>query len=160
MSQGKWLVKKALPEDTDRWFSLAASVKEDFLGLDLSNDEKYRSGMIKNMIRGTAIYIEDDLHKERLIIGGMTFSPNQNHISWLAVHPDYRNKGVASSLMYKMLEELAGANEIKVKTFRDDDKYGKAARSFYRKHGFVAGEILLDDSYPHPVQVFIRKADM
>lgn len=159
MSQGKWLIKKALPEEADRWFLLASSVKEDFCGLDLSSDEKYRSGMIKNIFRGTAIYIEDDLQEGCPIIGAMTFSPNQNHISWLAVHPNYRNRGVASSLMHFMFQELSNATQIKVKTFSDDDKYGKAARSFYKKHGFMEGEILLDENYPHPVQEFTKTID-
>jgi ribosomal protein S18 acetylase RimI-like enzyme len=156
MSQGKWLIKKALPEEADRWFLLASLVKEDFCGLDLSRDEKYRFGMLKNMFRGTAIYIEDDLQEDCPIIGAMTFSPNQNHISWLAVHPNYRNRGVASSLMHFMLQELSSAKQIKVKTFSDDDKYGKAARSFYKKHGFIEGVILLDEDYPHTVQEFTK----
>jgi ribosomal protein S18 acetylase RimI-like enzyme len=156
MCQGKWLVKKALKEDAGRWFVLASSVKEDFQGLDLSIDEDYRSGMMKNIMRGTAIYIEDELNEGCPIIGAMTFSPNQNHISWLAVHPNYRNKGVATSLMQYMLNELKNAEQISVKTFSCDDKYGKAARSFYRKHEFSEGEIFDDDDYPHPVQVFTK----
>mgnify|MGYP006278736819 FL=1 len=88
------------------------------------------------------------------IIGAMSYSPNQNLISWLAVHPNYRRRGVASSLMYTLLQELHNAQEIKVKTFRDNDKYGKPARSFYKKHGFKEGKILAAENYPHPVQVF------
>ena len=156
MDKNKWIVKKALPEDADRWFTFASAVKDDFCGLDLSKDRKYRSGMIKNMNRGTAIYVEDDSIENCPIIGAMSFSLKQNHISWLAVHPNYRKRGVASSLMDTALEELDHSEKIRVKTFRDDDKYGKPARSFYKKHGFKEGETLEDENYPHPVQVFTK----
>ena len=159
MNQHNWLVKKALPEDLNRWLSFASTVTKDFYNIDLPNDEKYRFVMIKNITRKTAIYVEDEAKENCPIIGAMTYSPNQNHISWLAVHPDYRNAGVASALMNSMSLELSGAKEIKVKTFHIDDMYGKAARSFYRKHGFIAGEILLDDEFPHPVQVFTKRFD-
>ncbi|HYE10878.1 MAG TPA: GNAT family N-acetyltransferase [Patescibacteria group bacterium] len=159
MSQGEWLVKKAILKDADRWFLFASLVKEDFCGLDLSKDENYRAGMIKNINRGTAIYIEDDLCEDHPIIGAMVFSPNQNNIGWLAVHPSYRRRGLASSLMIYMLHELNTAERIKVKTFRDDDEYGTAARGFYKSHGFIEGEVLLDEAYPHPVQEFTKKID-
>jgi len=159
MDKGKWIVKKALPEDAERWFLFASVVKEDFCGLDLSKDEKYRLGTIENINRGTAIYIEDDTIESCPIIGAMSFSLDKNQITWLAVHPNYRKKGVASSLMHTVLNELSHAKKIKVKTFRDDDKYGKAARSFYRNHGFIEGETLIEERYPHPVQVFYKFTD-
>lgn len=34
MEKGKWEVKKALPEDADRWFELLTAVQDDFCGLD------------------------------------------------------------------------------------------------------------------------------
>lgn len=157
MSQANWLVKEAVIEDLNRWFSFADTVTKDFFDIDLAKDEKYRFGMKRNINRSTAIYVEDSTKDACPIIGAMTYSPNQKHISWLAVHPDYRNIGVASSLMNYMLVKMDGVKEIKVKTFQSDDEYGLAARSFYRKHGFTAGEILLDDEYPHPVQVFTKR---
>lgn len=157
MDRTKWIVKNANLVDAERWFSFVKTVQADFYNLDLANDENYRSSMIKNMKRGTAIYIEDDSKSDSPIIGAMTYSPNQNHIGWLAVHSDYRKMGVASCLMEHMLSELANAKEIKVKTFLYDDRYGKAARSFYKKHGFIAKDILMDEKeFPHPVQVFVK----
>ncbi|QUH28546.1 GNAT family N-acetyltransferase [Vallitalea guaymasensis] len=157
MSESKWIVKNATLDDAERWFSLTAIVQPDFCNIDLINDDNYRSAMIKNMKRGTAIYVEDYIRTDTPIIGAMTYSQNQNHISWLAVHPDYRKRGVASSLMKHMLGELANAKEIRVKTFLYDDEYGKAARNFYKKQGFVGKDILMEEEgYPHPVQVFVK----
>lgn len=157
MDRTKWVVKSANLDDAERWFDFAATVQADFYNIDLANDENYRLGMTKNMKRGTAIYIEDSSKLDSPIIGAMTYSPNQNHISWLAVHSDHRKMRVASSLMEHMLSELANAKEIKVKTFLYDDEYGKAARSFYKKHGFIAKDILMEEKeFPHPVQVFVK----
>lgn len=157
MGDIKWEVKTASINDSERWFAFTAIVQKDFCDMDLVGDENHRSGMMKNMSRGTAIYIEDNLHTVCPIIGAMTYSPNQNHIGWLAVHPDYRKKGVASALMEFMICQLSNAKEIRVKTFLYDDKYGKAARGFYKKQGFIGKDILMEeDGYPHPVQVFIK----
>lgn len=156
MGKGKWVVKKALPEDAGRWFDLLTTVKDDFCGLDLSKDEKHRSGVMENIDRGIAIYVEDDTKANCPIIGAMSFSPEKNQITWLAVHPDYRRQGVASSLMETVLGVLNNKENIKVKTFRDDDNYGKSARGFYKKHGFMEGETFTSARYPHPVQVFIK----
>ncbi len=154
MEKRKWVVKKALPEDTGRWFDLLTAVKDDFCGLDLSKDEKHRSGVMENINRGNAIYVEDASKTNCPIIGAMSFSPDKNQITWLAVHPVYRRQGVASSLMETALGELNNKENIKVKTFRDDDIHGKAARGFYKKHGFMEGETFTSARYPHPVQVF------
>ncbi len=157
MRKINWVVKSASIDDVERWFIFASTVKEDFYNMDLANDENYRSSMIKNIERGTAIYIEDSSKHDSPIIGAMTYSPNQNHIGWLAVHQDYRKKRVASLLMKHMLGELSAAQEIRVKTFLYDDKYGKAARNFYKKHGFIPKDILMKEKgYPHPVQVFVK----
>lgn len=160
MNKNSWLVKEAIVEDTERWLDFVSKVREDFYGLDLVNDEKFRFGMIKNMKRGTAIYVEDNSKSDIPIIGAMTYSLNQNHISWLAVDSNYRNNGVASSLMAYILCQMFNAKEIKVKTFLYDDRYGKAARSFYKKHGFVGNDILLNEKeFPHPVQVFVKNLE-
>ncbi|MCG8500584.1 MAG: GNAT family N-acetyltransferase [Firmicutes bacterium] len=157
MGTPKWKVKMASLDDAERWFIFVSIVQSDFCNINLVDNEKFCCGMRKNMERATAIYVEDSSKSDSPIIGAMTYSPNQNHISWLAVHPKYRQKGVASSLMKHMIDKLANVKEIKVKTFLYDDEYGKAARSFYRKHGFIAKDILMEDKgYPHPVQVFIK----
>lgn len=157
MGEKTWHVKTASIDDVERWFSFTKAVQADFYNMDLVNNENYCSGMRKNISRGTAIYVEERLSPNSPIIGAMTYSPNQNHIGWFAVHPDYRREGVGSSIMKYLLNELAGAKEIKVKTFLYDDKYGKAARSFYTNHGFIAKETLMkEEEYPHPVQVFIK----
>jgi len=159
MEKGKWEVKKALPEDADRWFELLTAVQDDFCGLDLSKDERHRSGVKENINRGIAIYVEDDTKENCPIIGAMSFSPDKNQITWLGVHPDYRKQGVASSLLGAVCIELKHAERIIVKTFCDDDRYGRAARSFYKKHGFEEGETFSSDRYPHPVQVFRKTLD-
>jgi len=117
LSKHNLIVKHATLNDKGRWFNFVSTVQADFCGINLVDDEKFRSGMLKNMRRGTAIYIEDASIDNTPIIGGLTFSSNQNHISWLAVNANYRRKGVASLLMNYALCQLFAADEIKVKTF-------------------------------------------
>ncbi|WP_432662999.1 GNAT family N-acetyltransferase [Wukongibacter baidiensis] len=157
MNQTIWTVKEANVEHVERWFDFTKAVQADFYNMDLVNNESYCSAIRKNISRGTAIYVEDRSLPDSPIIGAMIYSPNQNHIGWFAVHPKYRRMGVGSSIMEYMLNKLVDAREIKVKTFLYDDNYGKAARSFYVKNGFIGKDILRDEEeYPHPVQVFIK----
>lgn len=152
----EWSVKLATEDDEERWLLFASKFKEDFCVLDLGKEESYIKAIRKNIMRGTAIYIEDQTNDNRTIIGAMIYSPNQRHIGWLGVHADYRRMGIATALFKHMIRELGTLKEIKVKTFLYDDSYGKAARSFYARQGFIPGEIDMNNSqYPHPVQEFV-----
>lgn len=151
----KIIVKQTRSGDFDRWLHFIEIVEPNFMDLSLSKDEHFCSVIKKNIERETGLYVEDE---KGHIIGGITYSTNQNHISWLAVHPSYRRHGIASALMRKVIEKLSYADEIRVKTFLKDDAYGTAARSFYKSHGFEPKEILPNEErFPHEVQLFVRK---
>lgn len=154
MKGTNWIVQVAQISDIDRWFSLVKSVEHDFHDVDLANDQNHRSIIIKNIIRGTAIYIEN----EDLIVGAMIYSPNQNHIGWIAVHPDYRRQGIGTALVGYMFKALDQAERFKVKTFTEGDTSGSAARPFYQSLGFVPDEVLYhEEGLTHPVQLFIKE---
>jgi|LGOV01.1.fsa_nt_gb ribosomal protein S18 acetylase RimI-like enzyme len=160
LKNSKWIVKHATLEDLDRWFEFVETVQSDFCNLNLMNDEKFRSGMKKNIQRGTAIYIEDTSLELNPIIGALSYSLNQNHISWLAVNSEYRRRKTASTLMEYSYRKLSDTKEIRIKTFLYDDEYGIAARAFYKNHGFILREVLMkEEGYPHPVQIFIKTTD-
>ena len=98
-----WVIKIATLNDCKKWFSFAKGVMHDFYDIDLPNDENYKNAIIKNIKRETAIYIEDN----EKIVGGMIFSPNQNHIGWLAVDPKYIRKGIGTALVNYMFKKLS-----------------------------------------------------
>ncbi len=158
MTKGKnWDIKVCQLTDFDRWFSFVRLVQTDFHDVDLVNDENFRTGIIHNIKRGTAIFVEDENDKD-FIIGAMIFSPSQNHIGWLAVHPNFRRQGIGSELVRYMFKALHQVREFKVKTFIEGDSSGVASRPFYQSLGFVPNEILNnEEDYSHPVQLFIKK---
>lgn len=70
----------------------------------------------------------------------------------MAVKPEYRNRGIASMLMKKALNELDSDKDVVVSTFREKDDKGTAARAFYKKFGFVESELI--EEFGYPCQVF------
>ena len=154
--ENNWLVKIAELNDMKRWLNFVKTVLLDFYDIDLVNDKNYVNVIEKNINRKTAIYIEN----ESKIIGGMTYSPNSNHIGWLAVDPEYRRKGVGTALVNYMFSQLSDRKEFKVKTFIDGHWQSEVSHPFYKSLGFEPREINYDDmenSANHPMRVFIKE---
>ena len=86
------------------------------------------------------------------------FSPHHNELSCIAIHPDYRRRGIASKLIGKMLPKLDATRDITVSTFRKEDPKGDAPRALYQKLGFKAGE--LTEEFGYPTQKFILRANL
>ena len=153
--ENHWIVKIAELNDMEKWFNFVKTVIHDFYDIDLINNENYRSIIEKNIKRKTAIFIEN----EAKIIGGMIYSPNSNHIGWLAVDPEYRRKGTA--LVKYMFNKLTDRKEIKVKTFIEDDWQSSVSHPFYKSLGFEPKEINYDDienNANRPMRVFIKSS--
>ena len=66
----------------------------------------------------------------------------------LAVHPDHRRRGIASSLLAQASPRLKQAQIVRLQAWTRDDE---CARGWYRKHGFA-----MLDSYLH---VYVRKGE-
>lgn len=64
------------------------------------------------------------------------------HIKDLAVHPDYRERGVGSTLLARSLMVLAGAGVVSVKL--EVRESNDSARSLYRQFGFEPVHRLAD----------------
>ena len=140
--ENNWIVKIANHNDLDRWFKFVTNVTHDFYDIDLVNNANFRNVIIKNINRKTAIYVE---HNGK-IIGGMTYSPNSNHISWIAVDPRYRRRGIGSKLVKHMFKELSDRKELTVKTFIEGEWQSDVSHPFYRSLGFEStNEISYDD---------------
>lgn len=135
------------------WMSLVGIVRRDFPGLE--TEEKladYRNTVLKNMDRGSAICALDG----NVVVGILLFSVKKNMLCCLAVHPEYRRRGIASEMIERMLEKLDCSRDIVVETYREEDEKGTAARALYRSFGFVPEQTcLFEGSYP--VQRFVRK---
>ncbi len=129
-------------EDIDSWMRLVEVVKDDFPGLVISD---YKGILAKNIDRKTALCVKCG----DVIVGCLLFSYHSKCLSCMAVHPDHRRKGIASVLIEKMVSMFPEGIDISVTTFREGDIKGIAPRALYKKHGFVAGELVSEFNYPN-----------
>ena len=75
--------------------------------------------------------------KDGRIAGMLMCSRGEKELSFLAVHPEYRKKGVAKRLIEKMTEWFTVGDIISVVTFQDGDPKGIPARACYHACGFA-----------------------
>ena len=136
------------------WMSLVEIVRENFPGLETQELlDSYRETVIKNIERQSAICA---LHG-RIVVGILLFSVKHNMISCMAVHPEYRRRGIAREMIALMMTKLDRTQDITVTTFREDDPKGTAPRALYASLGFVPAGLCVEQGYPS--QVFVLKGE-
>lgn len=132
--------------DISSWMELVNMVSWNFPGLE-SEDAvcEHERTVLKFMKDQRALCVKDG----DKVIGVLLFSKKYNMICCLAVHPDYRNRGIGSKLLETALENLDRTKDITVSTFREDDVKGIAPRSLYKKFGFTEDELIEEFGYPN-----------
>jgi ribosomal protein S18 acetylase RimI-like enzyme len=104
-----WKVAVAMNNDIDSWMNLVDRVKWNFPGLDTKQDlANYKDTVIKNINRGTALCVKNN----EQVIGILVFSINQKRIGCIAVDPEYRKQGIASTLIKKCWIDLMQAMRL------------------------------------------------
>ncbi len=145
-------VMYGIPSDINEWMALVKSIKWNFPGLETEADlEEHKNTVLNFMQKRQAICVKN----QNSILGVVLFSREHNMICCLAVLPQYRRKGIASTLLETALGELDRKKDITVSTFRQDDEKGFAPRALYKKYGFVEGELIMEFDYPS--QIFVLK---
>lgn len=127
------------------WMSLIELVKDNFPGLE--TEEKltnYRATVKKNIDRQTAICA---LYGN-MVVGFILFSTKHNMLCHMAVHPEFRRMHIATRMYELMIEKLDRNRPIVVETFREGDEKGVSPRAFYKKMGFVEGDLCYFEDYP------------
>ncbi len=138
--------------DIESWMGLVRKVSWNFPGLETEDSiEEHKRTVLKFIDKRQALCVKDNAD----VIGVLLFSRNKNMICCLAVSPDYRKQGIATSLLRKALAELDRSADITVSTFRADDEKGIAPRALYKSFGFEEGELTEEFGYPN--QVYILK---
>lgn len=133
-------------KDIDSWMELVNLVSWNFPGLETADKvREHKLTVLKFMKEQRALCVKDN----EKIIGVLLFSKKHNMICCLAVHPDYRNRGIGSTLLKTALKNLDLSKNIVVSTFREDDEKGKAPRALYKKFGFVEDELIEEFGYPN-----------
>ena len=138
-------VQVARIEDVDGWIRLVETVKDQFPGLDI---DTYQAVLLKRIEQQSALLVK----KDDAVLGALLFSKTKNELQFLAVHPDYRQQGIATALIHRMFSLLPKAATVTVITYREDDTKGTAARKLYERMGFVPGALVMEFGYP--CQVF------
>ena len=132
-------------DDLAGWMEMVSVVRDNFPGLDTAEGwESYRATVAKNIDRGTALCAK---HGGR-VVGVLLFSCGSQCLSCLAVHPEHRQRGIASALIERMLALFPPGVDITVTTFREGDPKGAAPRALYRRFGFEPGELVTEFGYP------------
>lgn len=139
--------------DIDSWMELVKQVSWNFPGLETDDRiEEHKMTVLKFISKRQALCVKDNTD----VIGILLFSRNKNMICRLTVSPDYRNQGIASTLLRMALSELDKNKDITVSTFREDDDKGIAPRALYKSFGFEEGELTVEFGYPN--QIFVLRA--
>ena len=140
--------------DIDSWMELVEKVRWNFPGLEREADiQAHRETVLEFMEQNRAICAK----AEGKIIGVLLFSRKHNMLCCMAVDPDYRRRHIATKMLEKMLTLADRTRDITVTTFREGDPKGVAPRAFYKRHGFVEGELCME--YLCPSQMFILHAE-
>lgn len=127
--------------DMDNCLSLMEIVKDDFAGYE--PDEFIQA--MHNAIRGKEAFV---VYEGGEISGLIAFSYKSKEITFLAVNPEFRGKGIAKSLIHEVINCFRPGDMLHVVTFRGDDPKGKAAIACYHSCGFKDGEQLEVYGYP------------
>lgn len=132
-------------EDLEKWIDLVKREQEYFPGLEIKEYESIVKKFIQNK---EAICVE----KDKKIIGSLLFSKKEKELCFLVVDKNYRKQHLGKKMIEMMLENFESNDRIKVSTYREEDEKGKNTRLFYKKLGFIEGELSIEFNYP--VQVF------
>lgn len=144
------VIRAAVSGDTQAWMDLLEQVRGNFPGLETQAAlEDYRQTLQRNILRGSALCAWED----GVLAGALLYSPKHHLLSWMAVHPKARRKGIAGALVREMLRHMDPECEVRVSTFRREDPMGAAPRALYEKMGFIPGE--LTEEFGYPTQVFV-----
>lgn len=135
------MIRYVIKSDINQILSIMEMVKDDFAGYK----EKEFLEAVYNAINSDEAILEDD---EGKIAGLLMCSKNEKELTFLAVHPEYRKKGVARRLIRNMTEWFTSGDIITVTTFQDSDPKGISARACYHACGFVDDEKLTVFDYP------------
>lgn len=134
--------------DVGAWMAFLEEVAEFFPGLERT---AYEQSLRRHIAAGTAICAKI----EGTLAGGLLFSLDPGALAFIAVHPAFRGKGIASRLLAEMLGRFPPGRDIEVITYREGDPQGCAARTLYKKLGFGEGELI--EEFGYPCQKFVLR---
>lgn len=138
--------------DIESWMQLVQRVSWNFPGLETEAAiEDHRRTVLRFMGENRALCVKD----AEKVVGVLLLSKKHNMICCLAVAPEYRRNGIASTLLEKALADMNRSRDITVTTFQGNDEKGIAPRALYKRFGFVEDKLMIENDYP--VQRFVLR---
>jgi len=141
----KWSMEQtvnlACEEDIPEWMRLLRLVIDGFPCL---NENEHVDTLKRYIAQKRAFIMKDG----DIAIGIMMISYKSGSIDLLGIHPLYRNRGIAHSLLMKAIRELIEHKEISITSYRKGDKADTGHRNALKELGFAEGELLVEFGYP------------
>lgn len=135
------MIRYAVKSDESQILSMMELVKDDFAGYK----EKEFLEAVHNAVCNEEAIVETE---DGRITGLLMCSKKEKELTFLAVHPKYRKRGVAKRLISEMSRWFTAGDIIEVITFQDGDPKGIPARACYHACGFTDDEKLTVFDYP------------
>ena len=89
--------------DITSWMKLVKEVKQNFPGLETEEAfEEHKKTVMKFISQKCSLCVKE----QGEVVGVLLFSRKYNMICCLAVNPEFRNRGIASMLIKKLLMNL------------------------------------------------------
>lgn len=127
--------------DIEEWMSLVNIVEDNFPGLNKEEYQKTLKTCIENQ-EAICTKIQGQ------IVGILLFSVEHQVLAFMAVHPEFRKRGVGAAMIEYMASLFPVGSDIWVTTYRENDPQGEAARAMYLKCGFEPDELVTEMDYP------------
>ena len=135
------MIRYAAKEDVPQVLSMMELVKENFAGYI---EKEFLEALCGAIARKEALLEEE----HGRLAGMISFSYQEKEITFLAVMPEFRRRGVGKRLIEQVTECFEDGETLQVITFREGDPKGIAARHCYHSCGFADAEELEVFDYP------------
>lgn len=136
--------------DFESWIELVKLVSGNFPGLDL---KCYKDMLIEKIEKKETLIVKTG----EKVVEALAFSYEEKELSFLAVHPKYRQKNIGTELVKKFTSLFEVGTKLSVITYRDGDIKGEGARKLYKKAGFSEGNLTTVFDYPCQEFLYIVK---
>lgn len=141
------VVSRSTPDDVPAWRRLASDVEREF-GAPMADSDEWIARLEEQIASERAWCARCDGDAE--MVGGMWLAdadPDVVTISWLAIRPDHRRRGVATALVEEAFVRAAG-RPLRVVTFGEGHPLSAeadAARKLYVGMGFEPSDEIAPD---------------
>ena len=136
----------ATDADIEGCMELVSNVADSFPGLD---EMEYKK-KLKEYIKCDEAWV---YRNDGKVVAVLLFSKERKELDFLAVHPDFRRRGLASRLIETMAAQFPVRTQLSVTTYCKGDPMDVGATALYKQLGFIEGECV--QAFGHQCQKMI-----